>query len=140
MLYNIRITKNTTYVSTGTFTFPYPCNFLGVNRLKIKSGTFKTTNLDINSNGHFDFLATIPVNVSQYSLISYNNLVSFKNIIIIEDINFIDITITDESDNIIDFNGIDIHLTIQIDSIIEDYITDNNLHELVNKIVQIILI
>ena len=119
--------KGKSYVSTGSLTFPYPCNFLGVNRIKIKSGCFKTNNLDSNSNGHSDLLATIPVNASQYGLINYNNYGMFKNIIHNEDITFIDITITDESDNIINFNGIDVHLTIQIDEIIEDYINDTNL-------------
>jgi len=125
--------KDITYISTGSLTFPYPCNFLGINRLKIKSSVFKTNNLDSNSNGHSDLLATIPVNVSQYSLISYNNLVNFKNIIVNKDINYIDITITDELDNIVNFNGIDIYITLQIDSIIENYDNDNSLHELLNK-------
>lgn len=123
--------KNKSYVSTGSLTFPFPCNFLGINRLKIKSAVFKTNNLDSNSNnGHSDLLATIPVDVSPYSLIKYNNLVNFKNIIHNEDVNYIDITITDESDNIINFNGIDLHLTIQIDNIIEDFEPKTTLQEL----------
>ena len=121
--------KNKTYTVTSSLTFPYPCNFLGVNRIKIKSGCFKTNNLDSNSNGHSDLLATIPVNVSQYSLINYVNHTNFKNIIVNEDLNMIDITITDEEDNILNFNGIDIHLTIQIVSIIEDYINDTSLDD-----------
>ena len=128
------LVKNTSYTATTSLTFPYPCNFLGVNRLKIKSAAFKTNNLDSNNNGHSDLLATIPVDCSQYGLITYNNLVNFKNTINNTDINMIDITITDEMDNIINFNGIDIYLTIQIDSIIEDYSNNNNLHELINKI------
>ena len=119
--------KNITYISTGSLTFPYPCNFLGVNRIKIKSGCFKTNNLDSNSNGHSDLLATILVNTSQHSLKNYINYSNFKNIIPNKDITFIDITITDESDNIINFNGIDVHLTIQIDEIIEDYTNDTSL-------------
>jgi hypothetical protein len=124
--------KKKTYVVSSSLTFPYPCNFLGVNRIKIKSGCFKTNNLDSYSNGHSDLLATIPVNVSQYSLINYVNHTNFKNIIHNEDINMLDISITDEEDNILNFNGIDVHLTIQIDSIIEDYINDTNLNDLLN--------
>ena len=128
------IQKNITYVSSGSLTFPYPCNFLGVNRLKIKSGVFKTNNLDSNSNnGHSDLLCTIPVDVSMYSLIKYTNIVGFKNVIANEDINYIDITITDEDDNIINFNGIDVHLTLQINSIIKDYENDFNLNDLMKK-------
>ena len=70
------------------------------------------------------------MNVSQYSLINYVNHTNFKNIIANEDINMLDISITDEEDNILNFNGIDVHLTIQIDSIIEDYIIDTSLNDL----------
>ena len=130
------LAKNTEYVvSSGLLVCPYPCNFLGVNRIKIKSGVFKTNNLDSNSNnGHSDLLATIPVNVSPYSLISYNNLVNFKNTIPNEDITYIDITITDEDDTIIDFNNIDVHMTIQIDSIVENYEGKSNLLDLLGNI------
>ena len=55
---------------------------------------------------------------------------NFKNTIYNEDVNYIDITITDESDNIINFNGIDVHLTIQIDNIIEDFEPKTTLQEL----------
>jgi len=126
--------KNKSYIVTSSLTFPYPCNFLGPNKLKIKSGCFKTNNLDTFSNGHSDLLATIPVNVSQYSLINYINYVGFKNIIHNEDINMIDITITYKEDNIINFNGINVFLTLQIDSIIEDYENNNDLEELISKI------
>ena len=124
--------KNKSYTVSSSLTFPYPCNFLGINRLKIKSAVFKTNNLDSNSNGHSDLLATIPVDTSQYSLITYNNLVNFVNIFNNADINYIDITITDEINNIVNFNGIDVHITLQIDSIIEDYVSDSNLHDLLN--------
>ena len=44
--------------------------------------------------------------------------------------NYVDISITDESDNIVNFNGIDVHLTIQVDSIIEDFEPKMTLQEL----------
>ena len=122
--------KKKTYVVSSSLTFPYPCNFLGINRIKIKSGCFKTNNLDSNSHGHSNLLATIPVNVSQYSLINYINHTDFKNIITNSDINMIDITITDEEDNVLNFNGIDVYLTIQIDSIIKDFVNDTSLNDL----------
>ena len=124
--------KNKSYTVSSSLTFPYPCNFLGINRLKIKSAVFKTNNLDSNSDGHSNLLATIPVDTSQYSLITYNNLVNFKNIFNNTDINYVDITITDESNNIVNFNGIDVHITLQIDSIMEDYVNNTNLNDLFN--------
>ena len=125
--------KNKSYIVASSLTFPYPCNFLGVNRIKIKSGCFKTNNLDSNSKGAYShLLATIPVDVSQYSLINYINITSFKNIIANTDINMIDITITYEEDNKLNFNGVDVYITLQIDSIIEDYINDTSLNDLFN--------
>jgi len=59
-------------------------------------------------------------------------LVNFKNIIHNEDINYIDITATDEEDNIVNFNGIDVHLTIQVDNIIEEFEPKMTLQELLN--------
>ena len=124
--------KNKSYTVSSSLTFPYPCNFLGINRLKIKSAVFKTNNLDSNSDGYSNLLATIPVDTSQYSLITYNNLVNFKNIFNNTDIDYVDITITDESNNIVNFNGIDAHITLQIDSIMEDYVNNTNLNDLFN--------
>jgi len=124
--------KDKSYVVTSSLTFTYPCNFLSINRLKIKSSVFKTNNLDSSSNGHSDLLATIPVNVSQYGLINYINYVGFKNTISNQDINYIDITITDEENNIVNFNGVDVYLTIQIDNIIYDFENNTNLENIIN--------
>ena len=127
------LAKNTSYTATASLTFPYPCNFLGVNRIKIKTSVFKTDNLDSNSGGHSELLATIPVDEAQYGLITYENLIGFKNTVTNTDIHYIDITITDEDDENIDFNGIDIYLTLQVDSIITDFEKNSDLVELLNK-------
>ena len=123
--------KNKSYIVDSSLTFPYPCNFLGINRIKIKSQCISTNNLDSNSKGHSDLLCSIPVNASQYGLINYINYNNFKNIIYNTDITSLDISITDESDNIINFNGIDVHLTIQIDDIIEDFSVQTTLNEII---------
>ena len=133
------LAKNTAYSTTvngASLTFPFPCNFLGMNRIKIKTSVFKTDNLDSNSGGHSDLLATIPVDEAQYGLITYENLIGFKNTITNTDIHYIDITITDEDDEIIDFNGIDIYLTLQVDSIITDFEKNSDLVDLLNKNMQ----
>ena len=127
------IAKNITYISGGTLTMPYPCNFLGPTRIKIKSSVFKTDNLDTSVGGHGDLLATIPVDESQYALITYENLIGFKNTLVNTDINYIDITMTDELDNILDFNGVDVCLTLQIDSVIEDFENNSDLQNLLNN-------
>jgi hypothetical protein len=126
--------KNTSYSSvSNSLTFIYPCNFLGVQRLKIKSNVLKTDNIDCYSGGRSNLLTTIPVNSASYGLIVFNNLVGFKNILPNIAIDFIDITITDELDNIINFNGIDIYITLQIDTIRESLPDEENLLTLLNS-------
>jgi hypothetical protein len=126
--------KNTSYTSvSNSLTFIYPCNFLGVQRLKIKSNVLKTDNIDCYSGGRSNLLTTIPVNSASYGLIVFNNLVGFKNILPNISIDFIDITITDELDNIINFNGIDIYITLQIDTIRESLPDEENLLTLLNS-------
>ena len=127
--------KNKSYIVESSLTCPYPCNFLGIQKIKIKSGTFKTNNKDSGNNGHCDILTTIPVNDSQFGLINYINHTNFKNIINNDDIINIDISITDEDDNLINFNGIEINLCLQINSIIKYDFLDNNLFNTKNNIV-----
>jgi hypothetical protein len=122
------LAKNTSYTSSSnSLTFPYPCNFLGVNRLKIKSNIILTNNIDTNSNGRNNILTTIPVNNAQYGLIVYQNLVGFKCIFPNIGLDYIDVSITDEDDNELDFNNIPVYITIQIDSVREQLPDDSNL-------------
>jgi hypothetical protein len=118
--------KNTSYNIPGTsFTFPNQCNFLGVKRLKIKSNILATNNIDSSSGGRVNnLLTTIPVNNASFGLIIYNNISQFKTIYPNSNLDYIDISITDEDDNLINFNGIDIYLTLQIDTI-REHLPDN---------------
>ena len=126
--------KNVSYTSTSnSLTFPFPCNFLGINRIKIKSSILQTSNLDTFSKGKSNLLATIPVNQAQYGLINFTNLVNFKSIFPNQNLDYIDIQITDEYDILIDFNGIDVFLTLQIDSIRTDLPQDTNLQNLLQS-------
>ena len=108
--------KNQIYISDANnkILMPYPCNFLGINRILIRSNIFSTQNYD--SNGRSTILCSIPVNEPPYSLIVYNNFSNFKSFIHNTDINYIDLQITDDSSNLLDFNNIEINLTLQIDT------------------------
>lgn len=118
--------KNTNYNVVGnTFTFPYQCNFLGITRLKIKSSIIQTNNIDSYSKGKSNVLCTIPVNNASFGLIIYNNISQFKTIYPNNNLDYIDIQITDDNDNLIDFNGIDINITLQIDTI-RKHLHDND--------------
>jgi hypothetical protein len=126
--------KNTSYNVVGTtFTFPYQCNFLGITRLKIKSTILQTHNIDSYSNGRSNILCTIPVNNASFGLIIFNNIVGFKTVYPNNNLDYIDIQITDDFDNLIDFNGIDINITIQIDTLRNHLPSDNSLMQLLEN-------
>ena len=111
--------NNTAYGSDANFKilFPFCVNFMGTTRLKIKSNVIQTSNIDSQSKGRCNMLCSIPVNNSSGGLIVYNNFSQFKIIFPNNNLDYIDITISDENDNEIDFNGIDNYITLQIDSI-----------------------
>lgn len=126
--------KNTTYTVTGTtITFPYQCNFLGITRLKIKSSILQTNNLDSYSKGKSNVLCTIPINNSSFGLIIYNNISQFKTIYPNNNLDHIDIQITDDDDNLLDFNNININITIQIDTIRKHLIDNDSLLHLLGQ-------
>jgi hypothetical protein len=128
------LAKNTNYTSvSNSLTFPFPCNFLGVNRLKINSSILINNNIDTNNNGRNNLLTTIPINNAQYGLVVYQNVINFKCIFPNVSLDYIDIQITDEDDNELDFNNIPVYITIQIDSIREQLPDDSNLSNIMSE-------
>jgi hypothetical protein len=119
--------SGTTYFSdvNNQITMPFQCNFLGITRLKIKSQIIQTNNIDSYSKGKSNMLCSIPVNNASFGLIIYNNISQFKTIYPNTNLDYIDIQITDDFDQLIDFNGIDINITLQIDTI-RKYLHDND--------------
>jgi hypothetical protein len=114
-------------------TFAYPCNFLSASSLKIKSQSIKT-NGNIDSEGHDDSLISIPVNVGMYEVLIYENNNGFSNIFYNDQINSIDITITDENNQLLDFNGIDWNITLQITEFMTEPPLDQSLTNLLDRV------
>lgn len=128
--------ENTNYSSSSlSVTFPNPCNFLGTSKINIKSSTLQLDNLDSSTNGHSGSITSISNNAELYGVILYNNQNNFKNLIYNDFLNGIDISITDQDNNLIDFNGIDWYITIQIDEYLsfDDISSENNLVKLMKQ-------
>jgi hypothetical protein len=112
--------QNTTYNSvSNSIIMPFSYNFMGLNVVKIKSSVLKTNNIDTFSNGRSNTLITIPVNNGANAVLIYNNFTNFKTVFPNTNLDYIDISLTDEFDQEIDFDGIDNYITLQIDSIRE---------------------
>lgn len=105
----------------------YPANFLGLNRINIKSSTFNFRNLDTYEKGRTTTISSIPVNASSNGLINYINITNYKSIFKNHEISSLNIDITDDNSNFIDFHNINWSMTLQID-IVNEVI--NNLDDL----------
>jgi hypothetical protein len=97
---------------------PFPCNFAGITRLKIVSEKLATYSRD--SSTITNVLATIPVNAPPFGILLYQNTSNFKAMLRERVIDFFDIRIYDDFNNLINFNGIEFGITLQID-IIRNY-------------------
>lgn len=91
----------------------YPLNLLGIKQLQVKSSFISANNFSANANGQDCLLATIPVNVGAWGMITYEsssgNNITFHNLTLDE----FDIRIVDaETNKSVNFNGIGWTMTI----------------------------
>lgn len=93
---------------SGTYkaTAPYPLNLLGIKQLQVKSSYISATNFSSNSNGQDCLLATIPVNVGAWGMITFDsstgNNITFSNVTLDD----FDIQIVDaETNKPVNFNN-----------------------------------
>lgn len=105
-------------VSTSTnYVCLYPLNLLGIKKLLIKSERLSVHSVSSVDYSSSNILVTIPVDVSPFSMISYNSQSETnKNLLTLRSINQIDINIYDENNNYIDFNNLDWAITLVISS------------------------
>lgn len=132
-------TDLTTTLVSGNYvaTCPFPLNLLGIKQLQVKSSAFSTNNFSSNSNGQDCLLATIPVNVGSWGMITYSspssNNITFNNTSLDE----FDIKIVDaETGAYINFSNTNWTMTILIHLIRKIDFTDRetNLRRLTNPI------
>jgi hypothetical protein len=110
----IGLTSSTPYTGTS-ITGNYPVNLLGTKRIKVKSNVLAINSLSSINLSFNTTIATIPVDNSYFSIISYENQNGLnKNIIKVTTIENLDIQLTDDDDNLIDFNNFDWTITLCI--------------------------
>ena len=102
----------------ATITAPFPCNLLGVKKLNIRSQQLQISSFNSFSNNLGITIATIPVDVPSFSMISYVNQTDLnKTNLQIKVIDQIDISITDEDGNLINFNNLDWNITLVLENV-----------------------
>ena len=100
--------ETNTYLQSvsGVIAAPYPLNLLGVKQLLIKSSALSITSFDSRTLGLNDTLVSIPCNVAPFGLILYESKSDLdRHVIVSDNIEQIDVRITDEHDNLINFNN-----------------------------------
>jgi hypothetical protein len=103
------------YSATGT-SFTFPCNFLGITKLKVFSDALACDNLDSSALGETNLIDTITVNAPAYGLIKFNSSQHNECLMKHRKIDNIDVQIRDERNNYIDFNNQDWSITFIINS------------------------
>ena len=95
------------------FTCAYPVNLLGTKKINIKSNNLSINSMSSKLLAFNNVIATIPVDNSFFSIISYVNQNALnKNIIKTPTIDTIDIQLTDDNDELLDFNNLDWTMTL----------------------------
>ena len=100
-------------LSSPPFTCAYPVNLLGTKKINIKSNNLSINSMSSKLLAYNNVIATIPVDNSFFSIISYVNQNALnKNIIKTPTIDTIDIQLTDDNDELLDFNNLDWTMTL----------------------------
>jgi len=97
----------------NSFTFSYPLNLLGKNKLFVNSSNLNNVAYTSHNTGFSTCICTIPVNVPPYGLIQYSSLTDQnKNILVNRVLDNIDIQILDLDNNYVNFNNVNWSITL----------------------------
>lgn len=98
-----------------SLTATYPLNLFGITKIKINSSFFNSYNYDSATNGMSNLISVIPVDQPAFGLIIYENKSNAKYTLRTNAVDEIDLTLTDQNDNLINFNNIDWQLTLLLE-------------------------
>lgn len=117
------IGMGTTSLSGTSITMPFPANFLPISRLVFRSTSLGTQNYN-SADRSTDMFMSVQNSSTSGALILWNNYSGLRyDIGGLENINVVDVTITDDFGNQIDFNNADWYITIRIEYTYESQVT-----------------
>jgi hypothetical protein len=122
---------------------PYLCNTSGSKYLNIKISNLLTENINLSSMDK-NTLVSIPINVSPFGIIQYNNIYSVESLVKNDTMDNIELQITDDEGRYINFNNIDWSITIIVKSrvtmsktkTLDDYFRNNPNLENIDEIIE----
>jgi hypothetical protein len=112
---------------------PFLANLSGTNNIFIKTNLI--TNNYNTFNDDITILKSIPVNVSPFSIIMYNNTENIETIVKNRDLNYLEVELVDDIGNLVNFNNIDWNICLEIKSVhqlqqynfnLDDYFTQQS--------------
>ena len=128
-------TKNTTYTSSNhVLVLPYNCNFNGLNSLNIAFSNLNTPNIDSFNKSNSSIIQSVPI-VAGSNQIIFTKTHDFNFIIRQDLIDFIEIYIQDDLENLLNFNNHNWNLTLYF-TVIKDisrFPNTNGFHEILRN-------
>jgi len=109
--------KTTNTTSVGNLLYGRDCvNLNQIRALNIEIN-FPTYNVNIAQAYNQNILATIPVYVAPFSIITYQNPNNFRTNLYVNKLDQIQIRILDNESRLVDMNGIQYQMTLQLDCV-----------------------
>ena len=115
--------KGNTYTSINkTLTAPFPFNFSGINRINVRTSSFKTQNFNSINKSRCETLASIPIYAPSNGICFYSNITQFKASCKFSNANLtsINVQLQDDYDNFIDFQNQNWTICLQVDILSEE--------------------
>lgn len=107
------------YSSTsGTLVCVNPANFLGSKNIYIKAKNIILENFNTTTKD-YSTLSSIALSVPPFGIVMYDNSSASKNLIKNSQLDYLNIEICDEDNNLVDFNGIEWTITLEIETTIQ---------------------
>lgn len=103
------------HVSTQKVLTSNICTNLSTIRCICVASNLSTDNFSKNSVNNKQILCSIPVNVSPYSIIIYQNLTGFKTNLFSSSLSYVNLKLIDQDNILIDLNGCHWSVVLQID-------------------------
>jgi hypothetical protein len=109
--------KTTDTTSTANILYGRDCvNLNQIRALNIECN-YPTYNVNVAQAYNQNILATIPVYVAPFSIISYTNTNNFRTNLYVNKLDQIQIRIIDNNGNLVNLNGVNYQMTLQLDCV-----------------------
>lgn len=125
---------NKTYSSTsGTISAPYCVNMSGLRSINVHLDNLNTKNISSFTKSTSTIIANVPVDVNSMGIVSYNLSCDYEIPVPISSMDFINIMLRDNQNNLIQNNGIHWSVTLKFSYYIQQEFSTETLHEKVNR-------